>query len=261
MPTQISVITLVRNDALSRLRGIARGQFDIKACDSAGDALSALRSRRGEAVVVLDPTAIRTDALDAVVSAIRDAGIGVMLFLPSNVAFASVVCATISRVHAEVLLYDSEFDSKLLTQLLIGLPRLSAPATVLLRLRLRVESLPSDVREYMIGLFAWLPLPIGGRDPLGGLTSRPRATRVAFQKAGLRPPSRVRDCARISRVWAELCDRRIALPVVASRAGFGSLRRMEDQFARTISIAPRAVHKLQSLDEFADRLAQACIVA
>lgn len=151
--------------------------------------------------VVIDPTAVRDDVYEVMLSAARDHGASVYVLARLSQLSASQALRSALNGPTEVLFHGARNSNRAIRSALRSDQPLSASAWLLHLLAARVCPLEPSVRTVVVGLFGGLAIPRLVQDLADEAGFGRRAIERAVANAGLRSVKRLLDVVRVARAW------------------------------------------------------------
>jgi AraC-like DNA-binding protein len=245
------IITLTPDAALGRLRPHigADTLVDVATLDQLQSAI------RGGGIrwVVLDPMALSTPGFQTAVDSIANAGARVVFYTMLARFDYSRLLQSYDRLVPELIFRETD-DDWILVRAVLRSTDGSVPAQLLRSTLSVVQRLPEPVRGRTALLFAWASIPGTLSEFCESIGRTPASIRGIFRRVGLRSPTDVLSCARLSRVFERLSDSAVQLNEVAVTGGFGTQRTLERRLKQAAGLAPRAVARQCTRAEYANRL-------
>jgi AraC-like DNA-binding protein len=255
-PTPVKILVLAPGCPLGRLRThIAPNQLiELQSLDYLDGELR----RGGVRWVVIDPMALSSAGAAAAVNLVSRAGVR-LLYYSSFAGFdhRRLVEALGSTVP-ELVFFETDDDWPRLVQLLRRHDD-SVVAHVLKGLANQLDGIDYPLRRRTTSLFAWSMLPCGVAEFAADCNMTASSVRRALSRAGLNTPESLLAVARLARAYDELAEPRSELSEIATRYGIGGVRSLERNLRKHCGLTPRAVRRVASTADFAQRLLASCV--
>jgi hypothetical protein len=254
------VVTCLEGDSLKTLRRACVEHFALAVYAPGASLLGALS--RGDAdVLVFDPTGLREDVFAALLSTVRECGVGVLLFTPLTRSSAVRALQVARVVPAEVCLKEAVNSDRLLRLTLEEMDRASVPALVLYELAGHLQTTSPELASSLVTLFAGGRIANTAAAFARPLSAHRRTIERGLTRGRVESVRTMLVVARLARTWAPLNLTALTLEDVAKIAGYGTVRRMSSHYQALIGLSPRRAVANLSTQDFASRLAAAALRA
>ena len=246
----------MREDGITRLKVSKPAWCTLTFNPSAASATHLIAERKCD-VLVIDPTALRRDAFDAVTNAALEAGVGVLLYTAYGRDSLDAILHMFGRAAVDLLYTGVEHEGRRLERCLATLALPAAPSLFLHATTARVRRLSPGLQLRLLGVLGWMPLPatveafFAARDE-GESTWRRELARVGFAS-----PHVFLQCVQLLRSWDPLQAGERA-GMIADQLGLSSEKEYRRRLRRHAQCSPRDAHALE-IEEFVRRIvASAC---
>lgn len=203
---------------------------------------------------VVDFDSLRPDAIQRVCQVVTATGARFVGLTSAGTLGAATLLDIAARYPVELVVGWQE-TIQWVSTVLGGEPRLSVPNRILRLVTPRLRLLPM-FRDCSCGLFAWMLLP---KSAIGlvGSSGRLRSLERSYRRVGLSGPARILSCARIARAWELVRCGDASKSVVACRVGIESVRTLESEWMRILTLPMRSAQRALTDDDVALEIAAA----
>ena len=259
VPHSMKILALLPDDARQVLERSLTGAQRLTRAGGAESIASSLRERRCDALV-LDPALPDQDEFEAVMRAVNESGVPVLLYTMLQPLSARRIVQAVESAPHELVLRGADDMPELLQRKLSTLVAPSAPAILLGHAAPHFKAFPERLQTVSVSLFGRNSLPRW----VGGLVEESELARRTvdrwMQKGGIRGAARLLDTARLARVWSPLVERGADVREVALHCGFARLRLLTAHTRRIAGCAPMDLKNQYTRETFGRRLAEALVI-
>jgi AraC-like DNA-binding protein len=250
----MKILALVPDDARNVLERSLTGTQRLIRAGGAESVASCLREGRCDAFV-LDPDLLDSRDFDAVMAAVHESGVPVLLYTTLGPVAARRIVQTVDGAARELVLRGSDDVPEVLRHSLAALVAPSAPALLLGRVASHFRPFPDRLQTVSVSLFGRSTLPrwVNGLVKESGLARR--TVDRWMHRGGISGAARLLDTARLARVWEPLVERGMAVSAVATRCGYARLRLLTAHSRRITGVGPLELRNHFTRATFSARLA------
>lgn len=247
---------LLPDESYRRLLAAVTPRHKVRRLISASD-LSIAAGAGEVAACIVDPLARRPEALDALRGAISAGDFPVLIYTSLDSRGIGDILQLQRCGDADLLFREHDEQPQYLRAAIERMGTPSAASLVLRELAPNFGWLPSLLGSQFVGAFGGLPIPrtVPELFRRGGV--KQRTGNRCMTRAHLRDAEHVLGCARLVRTWAEVCDPRSNLALVAERAGIGTERALSNAYHAYCGFSSREAARELTTREFAARAASA----
>jgi hypothetical protein len=254
----MNILALLRPRARRVLANALTADQRLTKASDAESVASALRDGECDAFV-FDPGLLDTDEFAAVIRAVNESGVPMLLYTALGPLAARRIVDTVDHTVREIALFDADDMPEVLRQKLTELVAPSAPAILLSRVASHFRMFPERLQTVSVGLFGRAALPrwVGGLVKETGLARR--TVDRWMDRGGIFGAGRLLDTVRFARVWEPLVVRGMSTDEVVEQCGYPRLRLFTAHSRRLTGVAPHELRKVYTRETFSARLARAIL--